>query len=329
MKAGLVVALTLSLAAGATVGPAGTPALAADVFPNKPISMVLPFGPGGATDAISRTVAEHMTTTLGQPVVIDYRAGASGEIAASGVAKAAPDGYTVLFATVSQLVVLPVTKAKLGYDVQKDFVPVGVVAKSPNLLLVSPRLEVNSLQELIAYAKKNPGKLNFASSGTGTNTHLIGELFRSQAGIDAVHVPYRTGVQAFTELTEGQIHFSFDTIVWSLPQVQAGKLKSFGITSPQRSPVAPEIPTIAEQGLPGFEGMTWYAVVAPTGTPEPILARLRTAMSAALSDPGVVERVKKYGATPSFGDAKEYATLLKSEVTKWGRVVQEANIKVQ
>lgn len=325
MKAGLLVALTLSMAASATIDTA----YSADAFPTKPISMVLPFGPGGATDAISRIMAEHMSTTLGHPVVIDYRAGASGEIAAMGVAKATPDGYTILFATVSQLVVLPVTKAKLGYDVQKDFAPVGLVAKSPNLLLVSPRLEVNSLQELIAYAKKNPGKLNFASSGIGTNTHLIGELFRSQAGIDAVHVPYRTGVQAFTELTEGQIHFSFDTIVWSLPQVQAGKLKSFGITSPQRSPIAPEIPTIAEQGLPGFEGMTWYAVVAPTGTPEPVLAKLRQAMSAALNDATVVERVKKYGATPSYGDANEYATLLKSEVAKWGRVAKEANIKVQ
>lgn len=321
MKTGLLVAM--SLAIGATTGAM------ADTFPSRPVSLVLPFGPGGATDAISRAVGEHMTTTLGQPVVIDYRAGAGGEIAATAVAKAAPDGYTILFATVSQLVVLPVTKSKLGYNVHKDFVPVGVVAKSPNLLLISPRLQVNSLKELIDYAKKNPGKLNFASSGNGTITHLIGEMFNVQAGIKAVHVPYRTGVQAFTELTEGQIHFAFDTIVWSLPQVQAGKLKSFGITSAQRSPIAPEIPTIAEQGLPGFEGVTWYAIMAPAGTPAPVMAKLRLAMSKALNDPAVVERVKKYGALAAYGNEQEYAALLKSEIAKWERVVKEGNIKVQ
>jgi len=320
MKKYLLVALLL-------VAGAANAAMA-ETFPSRPISLVLPFGPGGATDAISRTVGEHMSTTLGQPVVIDYRAGAGGEIAATAVAKAAPDGHTILFATVSQLVVLPVTKAKLGYDVRKDFVPVGVVAKSPNLLLASPRIEANSLQELIDYAKKNPGKLNFASSGNGTITHLIGEMFKIQAGIDAVHVPYRTGVQAFTELTEGQIHFAFDTIVWSLPQVQAGKLKSFGITSAQRSPIAPELPTIAEQGLPGFEGITWYAIMAPAGTPEPVMASLRKAMSAALSDPAVVERVKKYGALAAYGGAEDYAKLLNDEFAKWQRVVKDGNIKV-
>lgn len=321
MKKSLLVAAALAIG--------GMTAAMAETFPTRTISLVLPFGPGGATDSISRTVAEHMTRTLGQPVVIDYRAGAGGEIAATAVSKATPDGYTILFATVSQLVVLPVTKVKLGYDVQKDFVPVGLVAKSPNLLLVSPRLEVNSLQELIAYAKKNPGKLNFASSGNGTNTHLIGEMFKTQAGLDLVHVPYRTGVQAFTELTEGQIHLSFDTIVWSLPQVQAGKLKSFGITSLQRSPQAPEIPTVAEQGLPGFEGMTWYAIVAPTGTPEPAMATLRKALAAALSDPGVIEKVKKFGAFPGYGDANAYQALLKTELVKWGKVAKDANIKVQ
>jgi len=320
MKKYLLVALLL-------VAGAANAAMA-ETFPSRPISLVLPFGPGGATDAISRTVGEHMSTTLGQPVVIDYRAGAGGEIAATAVAKAAPDGHTILFATVSQLVVLPVTKAKLGYDVRKDFVPVGVVAKSPNLLLASPRIEANSLQELIDYAKKNPGKLNFASSGNGTITHLIGEMFKIQAGIDAVHVPYRTGVQAFTELTEGQIHFAFDTIVWSLPQVQAGKLKSFGITSAQRSPIAPDLPTIAEQGLPGFEGITWYAIMAPAGTPEPVMASLRKAMSAALSDPAVVERVKKYGALAAYGGAEDYAKLLNDEFAKWQRVVKDGNIKV-
>ena len=320
MKKMLLAALSLVL---------GVSAASADTFPSRPISLVLPFGPGGATDAISRAVADHMSTTLGQPVVIDYRAGAGGEIAASAVAKAAPDGYTIMFATVSQLVILPVTKSKLSFDPRKDLAPVGLVAKSPNLLLVSPRVEAKSLQELIAYAKNNPGKLNFASSGNGTITHLIGEMFNLQAGINAVHVPYRTGVQAFTELTEGQIHFAFDTIVWSLPQVQGGKLKSFGITSAERSPIAPELPTIAEQDLPGFEGVTWYAIMAPAGTPEPIMAKLTNALSAALSDPGVIERIKKFGAIASFGNAEQYNKFQQSEFAKWERIVKEGKIKVQ
>jgi len=323
MKKGLSALVAIALSMGATTGAM------ADVWPARPVTMILPFGPGGATDAIGRVVGEHMSNGLGQPVVIDNRAGAGGEIAASFVAKSVPDGHTILFATVSTLVVLPLTKPKLSYNVQKDFVPVGLVAKSPNLLLASPKLPVNSLKELIAYAKQNPGKLNFASSGNGTITHLIGEMFKIQAGIDAVHVPYRTGVQAFTELTEGQIHFSFDTIVWSLPQVRAGKLKSFGITSAKRSAIAPEMPTIAEQGLPGFEGMTWYAIMAPMGTPEPVLATLRKALSAALKDPAIVERVKKFGAVASFGGQDDYAALLKQDMEKWGRVIKEGSIKVQ
>jgi len=323
MKAVSSALVAFLLTAGAITGAA------AENWPTRPITMVLPFGPGGATDAIGRVVGERMSKGLDQPVVIANRAGAGGEIAATSVTKSPADGYTILFATVSTLVVLPLTKANLSYNVADDFVPIGVVAKSPNLLLVSPRLPVNSLQELIAYAKQNPNKLNFASSGAGTNTHLIGEAFKFQAGIEAIHVPYRTGVQAFTELTEGQIHFSFDTIVWSLPQVQAGKLKSFGITSAQRSKIAPEIPTIAEQGLPGFEGITWYAIVAPTGTPERVLATLRKELAAALGDPAVVERVRAFGAEAAYGNPNEYSTLIKSETTKWGRIVKQANIKVQ
>lgn len=319
LAATLAAVLTIGLTAGAT----------AEDWPQRPINMILPFGPGGATDAIGRVVGEAMAKGLGQPVVINNRPGASGEIAATSVARGTADGYTILFATVSTMVVLPVTKARLSYDADRDFVPVGVVAKSPNLLLVSPKVPVNSLDELIAYAKKNPGKLNFASSGHGTNTHLIGEAFKVQAKLDAVHVPYRTGVQAFTELTEGQVHYAFDTIVWSLPQVRAGKLKSFGITSPQRSKIAPEIPTIAEQGLPGFEGMTWYAVMAPAATPEPALARLRKELRDALADPAVIERVRTFGSEVSFGGPEAYRALKQGDTEKWGRIARDAKIRVQ
>ena len=312
---------------GGILMAAATTAVAADNWPNRPVTMVLPFGPGAATDAIGRVVGERMSKGLGQPVIIINRAGAGGEIAANSVAKSPADGYTILFATVSTLVVVPLTRPNLTYDVAKDFVPIGLVAKSPNLLLVSPRLPVNSLQELIAYAKKNPGKLNFASSGIGTNTHLIGEAFKIQAGIEAVHVPYRTGVQAFTELVEGQIDFSFDTIVWSLPQVRAWKLKTFGITSPQRSKIASDIPTIAEQGFPGFEISTWFALYAPRGTPKEIVDRLNGFVRQLGEEPDARRRLEASFIDPSSMTAEEFAVLVKADAAKWERIVREADIK--
>lgn len=311
------------------LGLAAAGQAAAQGWPARPVTMVLPFGPGGATDAIARTLAQRMGQTLGQQVVVENRAGAGGAIAANGVIKTAHDGYTVLLGTVSTLVVLPLMQPNLGYDVNKDFQPVGLVAKAPNVLLLSPKLAPNSVAELIAYAKANPGKLNFASSGQGTITHLIGELFKMQAGIDVQHVPYKTGVQALGELVSGDIQFSFDSIVWSLPHVQAGKLKGLGITSATRSVLAPNLPTIAESGLPGFEGITWYALVAPAGVPEDATQRLRASLTAAQQDKTVVDRIATLGAEPLVGGRAEYENLIRLETEKWSKVVKSAGVKVQ
>lgn len=316
--------LALAALAAALAIPVG-PAFA-QAWPVKPVTLVVPFGPGGATDVVARTFAQRMGASLGQQVLVENRAGAGGAIAANGVIKAPADGYTILLGTVSTLAVLPLMQPNIGYDVAKDFQPVGLVAKAPNVLLVTPTLPVRTVQELVAYAKANPGKLNFASSGQGTITHLIGELFKMQAGIDVQHVPYKTGVNALAEILSGQIHFAFDSIVWSLPHIQAGKLKAAGISSATRSALAPDLPTVAESGMPGFEGITWYAFVAHAGVPEPIMQRLRTELAAAQQDKSVVDRIATTGAEPLVGGRAEYETLIRAETAKWSKVIKAAGI---
>ncbi len=233
--------------------------------------MVVPFAAGGGTDAVARVVAEKMGARLGQPIVVENRAGAASALGTAHVAKAAPDGYTLLMTTNSAQVILPLTQASgtLAYDPDKDFSAVGLVAILPNILIVSPKLPARSVAELVDYAKARPGQLSFASSGNGTITHLIGELFKARTGIDVVHVPYRTGVQAAPDVMEGRVHFQFDNIIWSLPLIREGKLNGFAITTRQRSKLAPDMPTVAESGVPGFEGISWLGLVAPARTPEP------------------------------------------------------------
>ena len=298
----------------------------AQPWPTRPITMIVPFAAGGATDAIARMLAQRLSEGLGQQIVVENRAGAAGGIGALAAAKAAPDGHTILMATTSTHVILPLTQSNLGYDALKDFAAVGMVATAPNILIASPKLSANSVSELIAYAKSNPGKVNFASSGQGTITHLIGELFTNQAGIEAVHVPYKSGVQSFAELNDGQVHFLFDSIVWSLPQIRAGKLKGLGITSAQRSSLAPEIPTIAESGLPNFEGVTWFALVAPARSPDAAVKRLQSELQSALADPELVKRLATLGAEPvKFSDRNFNETVL-DDMRKWGSVITKAGV---
>jgi tripartite-type tricarboxylate transporter receptor subunit TctC len=318
-----------SLVAIALAALAGAPCAAlAQAWPAKSVTLVVPFGPGGATDVVARTFAQRMSQSLGQQVVVENRAGAGGAIAANGVIKSPADGYTILLGTVSTLAVLPLMQPNIGYDVAKDFQPVGLVAKAPNVLLVTPTLPIRTVPELVAYAKANPGKLNFASSGQGTITHLIGELFKMQAGIDVQHVPYKTGVNALAEILSGQIHFAFDSIVWSLPHIQSGKLRAAGISSATRSALAPDLPTVAES-MPGFEGITWYAFVAHAGVPEPIMQRLRAELAAAQQDKAVVDRIATTGAEPLVGGRAEYESLIRAETAKWSKVIKAAGIKPQ
>lgn len=298
-------------------------------WPARPVTLVVPFAAGGATDAIARALASRMSQGLGQQVVVENRAGAAGAIGANSVAKAAPDGHTILLATTSTHEILPLTQRSLSYDPVKDFAQIGLVAIAPNVLIVSPTVPAGSVSELIAYAKQNRGKINFASSGQGTITHLIAELFVLQAGIEAQHVPYKTGVQSFTELSTGQVQFLFDSIVWSLPQIRAGKLKGLGITSLRRSQLAPEMPTIAESGLPNFEGSTWFGLSAPARTPDAVLTRLQAELKAALADKELAERLAVLGAEPAFLAAPDFEKMIAADTEKWRGVISKAGIPIR
>ncbi len=301
----------------------------AQEFPNRPVKLVLPFATGGSTDAIARMVGQKMAESLGQPVVVENRPGAAGAIASQQVAGAAGDGYTILMATTSTHAILPVVNSKLAYDAVKDFAPIGLVARAPNLLIASPALGVTGVADLVAKARANPGTMSFASSGSGTITHLVGELFKSSAGIDAVHVPYKTGVQALPDVISGQIAFQFDSIVWTLPQVRSGKINGLAVTGRERSAMAPELPTVAESGLPDFEGVTWFAFVAPAATPTATVARLNRELNKALQAADLREKLAAQGAEPAPGTPEDLARLMREDTIKWGKVIKDAGVKVE
>src|SRR5438552_13835540 len=256
-----------ALAALRTVCVSGA---SAQTYPTRPIRLVVPFPAGGTTDILAREVGQRLSMTLGQPVVIDNRPGAAGNIGADLVAKSAPDGYTLLMGTVGTHAINASLYAKMPYDHVKDFAPIILVAGVPNVLVVNPSLPVNSVQELIAYAKANPGKLNFASSGPGTSIHLSGELFKVMAGVQMTHVPYKGSAPALQDLLGGQVQLMFDNLPPSLPHIKAGKLRALAVTSVARSPALPDVPTIAESGLPGFEASSWFGILVPAGTPSAI-----------------------------------------------------------
>jgi tripartite-type tricarboxylate transporter receptor subunit TctC len=263
--------------------------------------------------------------------VVENRAGGASAIGTALVAKAPADGYTLLMTTNSAQVILPLTRpaGSLEYKVE-DFRPIGLVATFPNVLIVSPTLPVKSVSEFIAYAKANPGKLSFASSGTGTITHLIGEYFNAQAGIEAVHVPYRTGAMAAPDVMEGRIHYQFDNTVWSMPLIKDGKLIGLGMTTLQRSALAPDIPTIAESGVAGFQGISWIGLVAPAKTPDAIVDRLSKEVDAILRDPELIKRVASTGAeAAAAGGPKGFGDLLTADTGRWKGILQSGKIKLQ
>ena len=306
----------------------GASAAYAQPYPSQPIRVIVPFAAGGSTDTVARALGQKLSESLGRAVVVDNRPGAAGAIGAEAVARARADGHTLLLATTSTHAVLPVLNPALPYGI-KDFAPISVVAKAPNVLAVSPTVAASDVRGLIALAKAQPGKLTFASSGTGTITHLIGERFRVEAGIDVVHVPYKTGVQALPDLMSGQVSYIFDSIVWTLPQIRAGKLKGFAVTGSSRSALAPDLPTVAEAGLPGFEGVTWFGFVAPAGTPVGIVARLNAELRKALQSPEIKDLFAKQGIEPSQGTPEEFARLIESDAAKWGEVIRKTGVKVE
>lgn len=300
----------------------------AQTYPERPIRIVVPFGAGGSTDALARVVGQQLQETLKQPVVIDNRAGAAGAIGGDAVAKAPGDGYTLLMATTSTHAVLPLLR-KLPYDPIHDFVPVAAIATAPNVLVASPTLAVNSVADLIKLAKSRPDALSYSSSGNGTITHLIGAAFALQAGIKATHVPYKTGVQALADITGGRIGFAFDSIVWTLPQAQAGKLKALAITSARRSALAPDLPTVAESGFPGFEGMTWFAFMAPKGTPDAVVRILNREINALLADASVRKVIQAQGAEPLGGSPADLSALIRHDTERWGAIIRAGNIQLE
>jgi tripartite-type tricarboxylate transporter receptor subunit TctC len=319
-------AAILAFAAVLTAVPA-----TAQTWPTRTVTLVVPFAAGGGTDAIGRVIAERLSARLGQPVVVENKAGAASAIGTAYVAKAAPDGYTLLMTTNSAMVILPLTQpaGTLNYQ-RSDLNMIGLTGILPNLLIVSPKVPANSVNELIAYAKSQPGKLSFASSGNGTITHLIGELFKARAGIDVVHVPYRTGVQSAPDVMEGRVQYIFDNIIWSLPMIRQGKLKGLAITTSQRSALAPDIPTVAESGLPGFEGITWLGLAAPATTPAPIIQRLDEGLRAVLAEPAVVRKLAATGAEPPAAPGPDGMTaMLEADVTRWKGILGDGKIKLQ
>jgi tripartite-type tricarboxylate transporter receptor subunit TctC len=301
---------------------------AAQQYPARAIRMVIGFPPGGGTDIVGRIVAQKLSDALGQQVLPDNRGGASGQIATELVAKAPADGYTLLMAHISALSILPSLVPKLPYDPSRDFAPVSLAAIAPNLLVVHPSLPVKTVKELIALARARPGQLQFSSVGSGSIQHLAGEMFKLQTKVHMLHVPYKGAGQSIIDLVSGQIHMDFGTIPPALPHVKAGRLRPVAVTSEKRFSVLPEIPTIAESGVPGFDMSTWWGLVAPGGVPKEIVARLHGETAKLLRDKDVKDRLANVGADPVGNSPEEFGAFIRAERAKYAKVVKEAQIKL-
>ncbi|CAG9178178.1 tripartite tricarboxylate transporter substrate binding protein [Cupriavidus respiraculi] len=315
-----------SLAAGLTL--AAAPALA-DNFPSKPIRLIVPFPASGATDLLARAIAQKVSTNIGQQVVVDNRPGAGGAIGADMAAKAPADGYTLVIATTSTHSIGPYINTRLPYNTETDFTPIGQVAVATNVLLVPNSLPVKNVKELIDYAKKHPGELNYASSGNGTVVHLTAEAFKTQAGVFITHIPYRGTALSIPDLISGKVQVLFDSIVSGLPHVKDGKLKALAVTSAKRSPLAPEIPTASESGLPGFESDTWFGIYGPKNMAPDVVARLNAEFNKAIQAPDVKERLGKLGAEPVGGTPAQFAAMVKKDSARWGKLIKDRKITAE
>jgi tripartite-type tricarboxylate transporter receptor subunit TctC len=304
-------------------------ASAQGAYPTKPIRMIVPFPPGGGTDILSRLVANKLTESAGWQIVVDNRGGAGGNIGLDAAAKAAPDGYTMVMGQTSNLTINPSLYSKLPYDSLRDFTPVSVVASSPIAFMVMAKAPYRTLKDLIAAGKAKPGEVTFATTGNGTVGHLTGELIQRIAGVKYVHVPYKGSAQAFPDLLGGRLGFFLASLETAIPQMKAGTIRTLAVTSAQRVPVLPEIPTVAESGYPGFETTTWYGILVPKGTPQPIVARLSTEIVKVLESSDVRERMAANGGATIKPGPAAFDAQLKSEMTKWSRVIREANVTIE
>jgi tripartite-type tricarboxylate transporter receptor subunit TctC len=311
-----IAALSLATAAGAQSG-----------FPSRTVTLTVGFSPGGGTDTVARIVAKKLSENIGQPVVVENRAGAGGNIAAQHIATAAPDGYTIHLTSVGPMTVAPAMQKNLPYDPKKDIAPITMGVIFPNVFVVHPGVPAKNLAELVALAKQKPGELTYASAGVGGAGHLAGELFKQAAGIDMIHVPYKGGGPAMTDLLGGRVTMYAAVPSTAQAHIEAGKLIPIATTGSRRTPVMPNVPTVAEQGYPGFEAINWYAFVASSKVPREILDYWNRELVKVLKDPGIATELARHGLEPAPGTREEFARYIDSETEKWGRVVRQANIK--
>ena len=301
----------------------GTSALA-QAYPTKPVTIIVPFAAGGTTDILARIIGQALTAELGQSVVVDNRAGAGGNIGGQAAAKATPDGHTLFMGTVGTHAINASLYKKMPFDPVKDFAPLTRVANVPNLLVANPAQPYKSVKDLIAYAKANPGKVNFGSSGNGSSIHLSGELFKSLAKVDMQHVPYKGSAPAVTDLLGNQIGIMFDNMPSAIQHVRSGKLAPLAVTTAKRSPELPNVPIIAEAGVPGYEATSWFGMFAPAGTPAPVLAKLNAAIVKVLAQPDVKKKINEQGAEVYSETPEQFAAFIQAESVKWGKVVKES-----
>ena len=320
MKRLLPLALVVVLAA------ASAPAAAAD-YPARPLRFVVGFTPGGASDTVARVIAQKLSKRLGEQVVIDNRGGAGGNIATELVARAAPDGHTLLLGTPGPLTITPNVQKKMAFDPDRDLAPITLVSSTTAVLLAHPSVG-RTVKELIATAKARPGQINYASSGIGTSNHLAAELFRYMAAVDIVHVPYKGAGQNLPALLSGEVQITFGPILPALPHIRSGKLRALGVTGLKRSSGAPEIPTISEAGVPGYQVDSWYGVLVPGGTPQPIIKRLHSEITAIIRTPEVSERLTREGAEPVTNTPQEFAAHIRSERKKWATLIERTGVRV-
>ncbi len=323
----LLVSLPAGRAAGVAI-PAHAQQAAAAAWPSRTVRIVVPFGPGGSADLVARILGQRLTESLAQPVIVENRPGAGAMLGNELVAKSPPDGYTLTIGTLGPFAVNQSLFRKVPYDSQRDFAPVTLTGASSHVLVVHPSMPVKSMMELIALAKKRPGQLSFASSGIGNATHLTGELFKSMAGVDVVHVPYKGGGAAVADLIGGHVGFSFASMPSALPHVRGGKLRALAVAPAQRVPSAPELPTVAESGLPGFSSEDWQGVLAPAKTPQDIVMRLNGEIHKVLGTAEVREKLDAQGFQVRLSTPQQFAELIRSESTKWAKIVKEANIRI-
>jgi len=317
-----------SLFAGGLAAGLLVAAQAQAAFPERPVTLVVPFAAGGSTDVVARVIAEKMSADLGQQVIVQNVAGAGGSLGAGNVARAEPDGYTILMGTVATHALNPLMLKSKPYDAEADFAPVSLLVLVPNVLVVNPELPAKSVEELLALLKAEPDKWSYASSGNGTPLHLSGELFKSMAGVTMEHIPYKGSGPALNDVLGNQVSIMFDNLPSSSAHIKAGTLKALAVTTAERAPSFPDVPTMAEAGLPGYETYTWNALFAPKDTPKEVVDRLNAAAVKAMADPGVAERMKEFSATIVASSPDELATHVKAEVAKWTPVVKDANVQM-